>query len=538
MPPRRCHGVLILAILCNCVVLFYLVHTQNDIERAERITVENRDAPRDNFNNPAINYASQNPVVSAFEGEVTIIIIEFEMFENDLSETVQSILKIFPLIRIVVVSQQRPYPPLDLPNDNVQLVLQEVSVDQRQSTGRPENYINTPYIMVVPDGTRFITRDLPNIILKTLKELEKSSIKIVAVPLDSREETQCNSLKVDLKRWTMEFSVSLNETKAFKICNSVSPDPVVILKSAFLHSLSVPYFRPFLQGLFIQASVHHILTKLLHKNSFSKGTELFTNPHNRWKRDRNYKRRLLEMYRRFGIKRITSSTHTEWFGCNKDTARCFGTVVDDIPEYIYSSKWTPPCCLRNLRETARYVFQLLDKSNVKYWLEGGSLLGAARMKDIILWDYDVDIGILRDDIKKSEFLQKADDLSRTGSKFVDASGFVWEKAREGDFFRVQYSQFNHLHVDIFPFYERNGVMTKNTWFKTHRQDTEFPAHFLKPLTRVEFIGIKASAPNNIKEFLEYKFGKGVIENPQYPNAEKLKKKHGSNQHYKIAKITS
>ena len=37
---------------------------------------------------------------------------------------------------------------------------------------------------------------------------------------------------------------------------------------------------------------------------------------------------------------------------------------------------------------------------------------------------------------------------------------MWEKAREGDFFRVQFSATNHLHVDIFPFYEANGVMTK------------------------------------------------------------------------------
>ena len=36
-------------------------------------------------------------------------------------------------------------------------------------------------------------------------------------------------------------------------------------------------------------------------------------------------------------------------------------------------------------------------------------------------------------------------------------------------------------LDIFPFYEKNGIMTKNTWFKTHRQDSEFPAHYLKPL---------------------------------------------------------
>lgn len=39
-------------------------------------------------------------------------------------------------------------------------------------------------------------------------------------------------------------------------------------------------------------------------------------------------------------------------------------------------------------------------------------------------------------------------------------------------------------LDIFPFYEKDGVMTKDTWFKTHRQDTEFPVRFLQPLGRL------------------------------------------------------
>jgi hypothetical protein len=43
---------------------------------------------------------------------------------------------------------------------------------------------------------------------------------------------------------------------------------------------------------------------------------------------------------------------------------------------------------------------------------------------------------------------------------LDVDGFIWEKATEGDFYRVQYSASNHVHVDIFPFYELDGVMTK------------------------------------------------------------------------------
>ena len=137
---------------------------------------------------------------------------------------------------------------------------------------------------------------------------------------------------------------------------------------------------------------------------------------------------------------------------------------------------------------------------------------------------DVDIGIYQHEISKCSYLVEAEKYSNAGKTFVDDKGYSWDKATEGDFYRIHFSRFNHLHVDIFPFYEKDGIMTKRTWFETHRQDREFPAHYLKPLKTIDFIGIEASAPNSVREFLEFKFGKGVIENPQYPNPVKLKKK--------------
>ena len=62
--------------------------------------------------------------------EVTIVILEFEEFENDLPRTIQSILDVLPKIHVLVVSQRRPYPPVHFPKGNLWLVIQEVSLDQ------------------------------------------------------------------------------------------------------------------------------------------------------------------------------------------------------------------------------------------------------------------------------------------------------------------------------------------------------------------------------------------------------------------------
>lgn len=205
----------------------------------------------------------------------------------------------------------------------------------------------------------------------------------------------------------------------------------------------------------------------------------------------------------------------EWHGCSRNTPRCFGTVVNDSPDYIALGRWTPPCCLAHLRETARHVLAILAQAGAHYWLEGGSLLGAARNGDIIPWDYDVDVGILLSDVALVPALAAAASNGRH-----EQDGFVWEKATEGEFYRVQYSHINHLHVDIFPFYQDGDTMTKDTWIESHRQDMPFPAHYLQPLASLPFVGMSASVPNNHVEFLELKFGKGVIQNPRYPSRTK------------------
>ncbi|EDQ87221.1 uncharacterized protein MONBRDRAFT_27401 [Monosiga brevicollis MX1] len=194
----------------------------------------------------------------------------------------------------------------------------------------------------------------------------------------------------------------------------------------------------------------------------------FPTPHLLQKEASCSAQRLGQLYADVGIKLVMRDEEQEWHGCNRKTARCFGTILHDRPDYVERGRFTPPCCLEHIRETARYVFRQLEAVGVRYWLEGGTLLGAVRHRDIIPWDYDADLGLFLSDV----------DL-------------CWQMRQARD---------------------------SNTWIASHQQDMEFPARFVHRLERLPFVGVEANVPNNYREFLELKFGAGAIEHPRLPGS--------------------
>lgn len=447
------------------------------------------------------------------EFRFSIVILEFEFFANDLFNTSLALCDLSENIEIIIVSERSIYPPIDF---NVQaskkckIKVVNINADARksQNESRPENFITYDYVLIVPDYVR-----LPSFgHLKQIKQFLDAGELALAIPVGHNSRNYCLLMNVNRKKWTIRYKIYRTDSTTL-FCEAFNGNFAILVKKSSLLQLNLPFARPFLKAFTLQSKIKKLRIQVVRDFQFAFDRQLEQlSDHVKWKRESFNQLRLKQLYNNFGIKRVINwDESTNWFGCNKTTNRCFGSVYNDIPEYLVDGRWTPPCCLEHLRTTARYVFSILEKNDVRYWLEGGSLLGAARSGDIIPWDYDVDIGIYQEDIPNCEHLEAA-----TTGPIVDEQGYVWEKAKEGDFYRVQFSQTNHLHVDIFPFYSRNGTMTKNTWFSTHPQDSEFPEHFLQPLEKINFVDWKASAPNNIVKFLELKFGPGVIQHPKYP----------------------
>lgn len=508
----RCQKIILFALTSNVVLFIYFAVLQHynftdrpESDRDHLLEFDKKLQIGENENHSFLRVPFKETEIAKF---LTIIIREFEDFENNVLSTISHLQKLIKGINIIVISDRLPYPPLTKPRDlkNVKFVTLNLMLDRSAEEVSVRGLIKTDYVLFVPDG----------VVISSLQEFYKFLIEFntyyftkAMVVKTGKQNLTCPEVVISIKKWTLEMR---DFTGSEGSCDFVEGDQAILLRTSDLADLQSPFTVPLSMSLYIQFVIRKWKILVYKKNVFLPRKEL-KDPHSSWKHKHNEEARKKSLMQKFGLKQLVYNMEKKvLYGCNKDTERCFQTVINDVPDFIQENKWTPPCCLQAVRETAKHVFRIFNQYNLRYWLEGGSLLGAVRHKDIIPWDYDVDVGIYKEDILKCPQLMKVQ-----GGPFIDDGGFQWEKAEEGDFYRVHYSDINRNHVDIFPFYPKNGVMTKNTWFKTHRQDTEFPELYLKPLTTIEFIGMNVSAPNSVKSFLEYKFGKGVIENPRYPN---------------------
>ena len=457
------------------------------------------------------------PNQSAELHPTTGLIYEFENFQNDLFQTVKNVCLSFD--ELIIFSETFIYPPIDfstISDCSLKLIELEKSLSDSYDRKNLYSIIQNDYLFILPDSTRIVPNNLLSIdVLVSKINLIKADVLLL--PFSKESITYCDHFNFDIRRWTLNF-VDNGTNCLYK---NVNDGFAVFLPKRIFFKLSHPLLRPFVESFLIQSQVLNLKISILESPLFLEyGSKIFSDHHTKAKHDHLEEQRHKIMYAKLGIKKIVNKDNSiEWYGCDRNLPRCFGSIMNDIPEYLIQNRWLPPCCRRNLEITGRYVFNLLEKFHIRYWLEGGSLLGAARNGQIIDWDYDIDIGIYQEDMYKLSILQVLFEKA-PGFRIEDGQGFVWEKALEGNFIKIHYSLINRIHVDIFPFVSSNGTMTKDTWFENHPQDMPFPEHFLQPLEQISFIGINVSAPNNVRQFLEMKFGSNAIEQPRYPNNKK------------------
>jgi len=201
------------------------------------------------------------------------------------------------------------------------------------------------------------------------------------------------------------------------------------------------------------------------------------------------------------------------------------------------------------------IKKILDKHNIEYWLDEGTLLGAVREKKLIEWDHDIDLSIWYKDLSKITPL--FDEMHKTG---VEVCFFDWKKHIKilGKGYEIDINLY-HLknkkatrmwHVSTMPgrvldyliwtihlknpenrkfntpFFITKALVNLSNFtpdwmnkkilkilFKIYEKkgcryfQVEMPSHFFTELTTLEFYKMKFKIPKKTEEYLEYRYGK-------------------------------
>ncbi|VVD04671.1 unnamed protein product [Leptidea sinapis] len=185
---------------------------------------------------------------------VTIVFRQYEEFENDIAESIQSLVALYPNIPIVVFSQSQQYPPFQfsVPNitlRNVKFVSLDFKLDASPRQLKPLSYISTEYVLFAPDSIR-ISRRVFQLALTTASK-EPSLGVVIGV---GSTHVVCQQVSWNYMEWTLQYS----KDASGKLCDAVQGQHATLLKTSLLHTLPEPFLMPFPESLYLQTAVRKI----------------------------------------------------------------------------------------------------------------------------------------------------------------------------------------------------------------------------------------------------------------------------------------
>lgn len=165
-----------------------------------------------------------------------------------------------------------------------------------------------------------------------------------------------------------------------------------------------------------------------------------------------------------------------------------------------------------MKKMLLFIIDQLQKNNIPFWLEAGTLLGIYRDGDLIAWDYDADISIpaeysdkvaaLRYKYFPRYIIRKRPIFSRwiPGDTRVVKVKTTWEKLQQVNF-----------HIDLFCVYKVND---KYRWVDSGVLK-QVDAKFFDTQEYVKWEGRKIPVPAHTEEYLSLRYGNWQIPSKSY-----------------------
>lgn len=267
----------------------------------------------------------------------SVVLNDFDAFDGQhISESVTALCQSTSEALSVYILTEKPiYPPITLPhtpNCHVYNHVPEANLSKPSHDNTVESAFDSQFaVFVLRDYTLLsISRDITT--------LDHDRVHVVVPPSHS---TDCLSFRHEPLTW----SLNLAYRRDTSTCDAFETAVAFIVPLNVLRRFNYPYLKPTNMSIYLQA---HLLGVELNPITYSYKTVDFSPSSDQLEGQlRAYEEyHVKKLFRQLRIKQVTyPDGNKRLYGCTKQTQRCFDTVFDDVPEYLYQHKWTPPCCL-------------------------------------------------------------------------------------------------------------------------------------------------------------------------------------------------
>ncbi len=169
--------------------------------------------------------------------------------------------------------------------------------------------------------------------------------------------------------------------------------------------------------------------------------------------------------------------------------------------------------LEELYLVIKYTTLFLEKHQIDYCIESGTLIGCVRHDGIIPWDNDVDIMIFKEGYYKMKTL--INEYNKDNFKILHVTpGFklFYKDICYGELFLYDYDENMNLYRMAYPYIKTDGI-DKPTFIMSdlYYQNQKYKEDDLFPTQMVKFEDFYIRAPNNIKNVLLTTYNKNLLE---------------------------
>ncbi len=147
-----------------------------------------------------------------------------------------------------------------------------------------------------------------------------------------------------------------------------------------------------------------------------------------------------------------------------------------------------PFDLQAREKALQEASDVLSSAGVRFWLTGGSLLGAIRENNFIAWDDDVDLDMLEE-----EFVGVMKELKE---RLIEA-GFVVRLIESNRFPKMAFFKYGQKIA--------LGALRDDGEYRT-RPAYKYPARFFNEKEKIDFKGRQFLVPSPPEKFLEHVYG--------------------------------